>query len=193
MDSARVSDPRQYNFFENWFNKLDRHFAQSQTGSNSPAAAPAAANALSGLEDTGVDATEFRKLAVDFEMEEIHKEEEERRAALKLRADKVKELTCEHITGERWHAILHEAREAAARGAVEFMLLRFPSDLCSDGGRSINAEDADWPATLRGEAAEVYLRWLHELKPHGFRLAAHVLDFPGGMPGDIGLFLMWGG
>jgi hypothetical protein len=139
-----------------------------------------------------VDSTEFRKLAVDFEMEEIHKQEEERRAALKVHADKVKELTSEHITGERWHAILHQAREAAARGAVEFMLLRFPNDLCSDGGRSINVEDAEWPATLRGEAAEVYLRWLHEVKPHGFRLTARVLDFPGGMPGDIGLFLMWG-
>jgi hypothetical protein len=30
------------------------------------------------------------------------------------------------------------------------------------------------------------------LKLNGFRLAARVLDFPGGMPGDIGLFLVWG-
>jgi hypothetical protein len=29
------------------------------------------------------------------------------------------------------------------------------------------------------------------MKPHGFRLAAKVLDFPGGMPGDIGMFLLW--
>ena len=54
-----------------------------------------------------------------------------------------------------------------------------------------------WPnligrATLRGEAAEIYLRWERDLKPHGFRLAARVLDFPGGMPGDIGLFLIPG-
>jgi hypothetical protein len=52
--------------------------------------------------------------------------------------------------------------------------------------------DPDWPATLRGEAAEVYLRWSQDLKPHGFHLAARILDFPCGMPGDVGLFLVWG-
>jgi hypothetical protein len=72
------------------------------------------------------------------------------------------------------------------------MLLRFPSQLCSDGGRAINVTEPDWPATLRGEAAEIYLRWERHLKPHGFHLTARVLEFPGGMPGDIGLFLSWG-
>jgi hypothetical protein len=44
---------------------------------------------------------------------------------------------------------------------------------------------------LRGEAAEIYLRWERDLKLGGFHLAARVLDFPGGFPGDIGLFLVW--
>lgn len=35
-------------------------------------------------------------------------------------------------------------------------------------------------------------RWEREAKPHGFRLAARVPEYPGGMPGDIGLFLVWG-
>jgi len=72
------------------------------------------------------------------------------------------------------------------------MLLRLPSQLCSDGDRAVNAPRADWPKTLRGEAAEIYLRWERDLKPHGFGISARVLDFPGGMPGDIGLFLVWG-
>jgi hypothetical protein len=46
-----------------------------------------------------------------------------------------------------------------------------------------------WASTLRGEAAEIYLRWEGDLKPRRFRLSARVLDFPGGFPGDIGLFL----
>jgi hypothetical protein len=46
---------------------------------------------------------------------------------------------------------------------------------------------------LRGEAAEMYLRWEHQLKPHGFRLSAQVVDFPEGKPGDIALVLGWGG
>ena len=45
--------------------------------------------------------------------------------------------------------------------------------------------------TLRGEATEIYRRWERDLKAHGFRLGARVLEFPGGMPGDIGLFLSW--
>jgi hypothetical protein len=42
---------------------------------------------------------------------------------------------------------------------------------------------------LRGGVAEIYLRWKGDLKPQGFPIAARVLDFSGGMPGDIGLFL----
>lgn len=71
------------------------------------------------------------------------------------------------------------------------MLLSFPSALCADGGRAINSEQPEWPQTLRGEAAELYLRWERDLKPLGFPLIARVLDFPGGMPGNIGLFLNW--
>ena len=30
-----------------------------------------------------------------------------------------------------------------------------------------------------------------ELKPLGFRTQARILDYPGGMPGTVGLFLRW--
>jgi len=79
------------------------------------------------------------------------------------------------------------------RGETEFLLLRFPSQLCSDSGRAINVPDPDWPETLRGEAAEMYLRWERDLRPRGFHLTARVIDYPGGMPGDVGLYLVWGG
>jgi hypothetical protein len=70
--------------------------------------------------------------------------------------------------------------------------LRFPAQLCSDGGRAINVPEPSWPATLRGEAAEIFVRWQRDLKPGGFHVVARVLDFPDGIPGDIGLFLLWG-
>jgi hypothetical protein len=41
--------------------------------------------------------------------------------------------------------------------------LRLPSQLCSGGGRAVNAPRADWPKTLRGEAAQIYLRWERDL------------------------------
>jgi hypothetical protein len=101
-------------------------------------------------------------------------------------------LIDQHISDENWRALLHEARQSAEQGEKEFMLLRFPSQLCSDGGRAINISDSRWPETLRGEAGELYLRWERDLKPRGFPLGARLLDFPDGMPGDIGLFLFWG-
>ncbi len=88
--------------------------------------------------------------------------------------------------------MIHRAREAAEHGEKQVMLLSFPSDLCTDRGRAINVPLPDWPKTLRGEAAEIYLKWEHELKPQGFHLTARVLDFPDGKPGEIGLFLGWG-
>jgi CBS domain-containing protein len=97
-----------------------------------------------------------------------------------------------HISEEGWKGLIHGAQEAAERGETEFLLLRFPCQLCSDGGRAINAPDPEWPRTLRGEAAEMYLRWERELRPRGFHLAARVVEFPEGIPGDIGMFLTWG-
>ena len=93
---------------------------------------------------------------------------------------------------ETWRQFLHRAREAAQNGETEALLLRFPSVLCLDGGRAINTGEHDWPATLRGEPAEIYLRWERDLKPRRFTISARVLEFPDGKPGDIGLFLGWG-
>ncbi len=111
--------------------------------------------------------------------------DEQRRHNLRLMIDT-------HISEKGWNGVVHAAREAAERGETEFLLLRFPSTLCSDGGRAVNAPDPEWPRTLRGAAAEMYLRWERELRPRGFHILARVLDFLDGLPGDIGLFLSWG-
>ena len=143
-------------------------------------------------DETGLMAADFRRLVADHEHQETEHRQEHRRAAAEHRRRRVAELIDHHISDESWRGLVQQARQAAERGAKEFMLLSFPSQLCSDGGRAVNVAEADWPATLRGEAAEIYLRWEHDLKPHGFRLATRVLNFPGGIPGDIGLFLNWG-
>ena len=113
--------------------------------------------------------------------------EQERRKAL------VKELMDQHIEDANWQEILLHAKEAAEAGQKELLLLRFPCELCSDGGRAINVPEPTWPDTLRGAAAELYLHWERDLKPQGFHLTAQVLDFPNDIPGDIGLTLVWGG
>ena len=137
-------------------------------------------------------AAEFQRLVADFDGMELRHRDENRRAAAEQRRRAVEALVNAHTSEETWRGLLHHAREAAEHGAREFMLMRFPSQLCSDGGRAINMAEPDWPTTLRGEPADLYRRWERELKSHGFRLAARILDFPGGMPGDAGLFLVWG-
>jgi CBS domain-containing protein len=165
---------------------IDRHFRQGRDG-----AAGDGVKAAEVLGEEKLNASDFRSLVVNFELDKSHRREEARKALAAALQTKVKDLIDHHIADENWQAMLHKAREAAMRGEKKFMLLRFPSQLCSDQGRAINISEPDWPSTLRGEAAEIYLRWEHELRPQGFHLTAEILNFPGGMPGDVGLFLAW--
>jgi CBS domain-containing protein len=162
---------------------LHRRHAIEQAPPAAPTSAP---------DETGLIASEFRRLVADHEQHEMEHRQEYSRAEAERRRRKVAELIDEHISDQSWRILVHEARRAAERGEKEFIVLRFPSQLCSDGGRAVNAAASDWPARLRGEAAEIYLRWERDLKPNGFGLASRILDFPGGMPGDVGLFLTWG-
>lgn len=136
--------------------------------------------------------SEFQRAVIDFEEGEVRQRQEARRAISEQQERRVGELLDGHISDAAWQDLLRQAHEAAANGQKEYLLLRFPSQLCSDGGRAINVPDPNWPASLRGEAAEIYLRWHSHLRPGGFRLAARILDFPDGVPGDAGLFLIWG-
>jgi len=138
-----------------------------------------------------LDATAFRGMVeahADARRAALRAEEVARR---ETRAARVAQLRDERLADETWRLLLERALEAAARGEKEFLLLRFPSELCEDGGRMINAPDPDWPSTLQGPAADIHARWRDELKPRGFGLVARILEFPGGFPGDAGLSLTW--
>jgi len=80
---------------------------------------------------------------------------------------------------------------AAERGANHIQVFTFPSKLCTDAGRKINNADPDWPTTLVGFAARAYEFYKAELQPHGYKLRAEILDFPGGFPGEVGITLAW--
>ncbi len=138
-------------------------------------------------------ASEFRELAAAHEQLMEAERATLKHAAEELRDRRIKELAARRLTDSQWREMLSLARRGAAAGLREHMLIRFPSQLCVDGGRAINAPDPNWPQTLRGEPADVFRRWRNELQPHGFRIAAQIVDFPEGVPGDAALFLMWGG
>jgi CBS domain-containing protein len=167
--------------------ELDQHFFHR----HHPGDEPGSLESPPEADETGLMVTDFQHLVTASKHEAVQHRAELRRAAAEKRQHKVAELIEHRISDTSWRGLLHQARQAAEQGQQELMLLRFPSELCSDGGRAINLTEPSWPSTLRGEAAEIYLRWERDMKPHGFHLTAQVLDFPGGMPGDIGLSLIW--
>jgi hypothetical protein len=81
---------------------------------------------------------------------------------------------------------------AVASGQTEVLVTRFPHELCTDRGRAINQAEPGWEKTLSGQPKELYTFWEKHLRPLGYRLRVQVLDFPGGMPGEIGATLSWG-
>jgi hypothetical protein len=83
-------------------------------------------------------------------------------------------------------------QRALANGQTEVLVLRFPNELCTDRGRAINQAEAGWEKSLTGLAQELYGFWEKHMRPRGYRLKAQILDFPGGIPGDVGVTLCWG-
>jgi hypothetical protein len=87
--------------------------------------------------------------------------------------------------------VMQLVEHAAERGQSEIQIYRFPNALCTDKGRAINNSEPDWERTLEGRPRDGFEFWRDHLKPLGFGLKAEVLEYPGGMPGDIGFFLTW--
>jgi hypothetical protein len=82
-------------------------------------------------------------------------------------------------------------RRAVEAGEKEAMVLRFPSEWLPDQGRSITSHDPEWRAKLSGFPKRAHDFFVKELQPRGFQLKAQIIDWPNGMPGDVGWFLTW--
>jgi hypothetical protein len=104
---------------------------------------------------------------------------------------------------------LYRIRRAFERGETELMISSFPSSFCTDGGRAIGnagappinklskeelaaqADSPEWLATLPAGVRKVFDYWKASLKPGGFSFSARIISYPGGMPGDVGIFFGW--
>jgi hypothetical protein len=82
-------------------------------------------------------------------------------------------------------------RRAVDRGEKRALVLQFPSAWLPDKGRAITNQDPDWGDKLDGFALRARDFFERELAPRGFQIKAEILDWPGGMPGDVGIFLTW--
>ena len=83
-------------------------------------------------------------------------------------------------------------QRAVRNGLTEVQVYRFPNALCTDKGRAINQQEAGWENTLTGIPKEIFQLWTDYLKPRGYRISYEIVDFPGGVPGDIAIKIAWG-
>jgi hypothetical protein len=80
---------------------------------------------------------------------------------------------------------------AVSNGQTEVQVYRFPNALCTDHGRAINQQEPGWEKTLTGLPKEMYEFWYRRLRPLGYKLRVQIVDWPDGLPGDVGITLKW--
>jgi hypothetical protein len=133
--------------------------------------------------------------------EQMRRKQDEELAAFKQRLDDFK------LTQEAIDQNMEKIKRAFDRGDTELMFASFPSSFCTDDARAIinagappivkpdkNApkpELPEWILTLPKGVRAVYDYWKQHMEPGGFKLSARIINFPGGKPGDVGLFFSW--
>lgn len=83
-------------------------------------------------------------------------------------------------------------QRAVRNGMTEVQVYRFPNALCTDRGRAINQQEPGWENTLTGIPKEIFQLWTDYLKPRGYRISYQIIEYPGGVPGDIAVTIAWG-
>jgi len=121
------------------------------------------------------------------EMRRRASEEAEKKALIE-RLSKPSGLSDEEVMKKA--AVIIE--RAAKNGLTEVQVYRFPNTLCTDRGRAINQQEPGWESTLTGIPNEIYQFWDRRLRPLGYRLRVQIIDFSGGVPGDVSITLKWG-
>jgi hypothetical protein len=119
-------------------------------------------------------------------MRKLKREEEEKKALID-RLSKPSGLSDEEVMKKA--AVIIE--RAAKNGLTEVQVYRFPNTMCTDRGRAINQQEPGWETTLTGIPKEIHEFWHRCLRPLGYKLRVQIIDFSGGVPGDVGMTLKW--
>jgi hypothetical protein len=148
-------------------------------------------SSIDGLLPTAKD------LMTKIALAEAEKASEYMRAAAAAEAEK--KALMDQLAGpsgvsdeERMKRAAAMIQRAANNGLTEVFVGRVPNQLCTDRGRAINQGEPGWETTLTGLPKEIYDFWEKHLRPRGYKIRFQIIDFPGGMPGDIGITLSWG-
>lgn len=136
-------------------------------------------------------AADLRKRALELQLREMERQNKIKTSEAQKHAEFVEDFFSKHIGDNERAIIKRVVMAAAADGKLEAMVYSFPSSFCTDSGRAINNGLKGWQDTLQGRAKEVYELFDIVARPRGYTLKALVINFPDGMPGDIGFFLGW--
>jgi hypothetical protein len=113
-------------------------------------------------------------------------------ASTKIELDKLHEsFDGREVQPEAMDRIATLVRKTIDMGDKQALVLRFPSEWLPDQGRAITNHDKDWYEKLDGFPQRAYDFFKRELEPRGFQIRAEILNWPGGMPGEVGFFLQW--
>jgi hypothetical protein len=125
-------------------------------------------------------------------------EEAERQARARAQAEAEKKALIDQLRkppGISEEEAVQRARAIIERAMknrrTESEIFRFPNQLCTDKGRAIIQQEPGWHETLTGEPKEMFQFWHKHLRPRGYKLKVEIVDYPDGLPGDIGLTLSW--
>jgi hypothetical protein len=134
---------------------------------------------------------DLQQISEDAEIEERKAELTKKRQVDKTAEELKQAFQSREVSPQVAERINAAVSAAAKRGVREVLVLSFPASYCNDGGRSINNIEPDWPKTLEGFGKTAFDYFEKELRPVGFKLRAEIISFPGGVPGDVGLYLRW--
>jgi hypothetical protein len=134
---------------------------------------------------------QLRRITEEKEMAKAREALEKQRKVEDERHHLRDAFMAQEIHPEVFERVSRVVKSAAERGEREVLAIRFPSEYCTDGGRAINNFESNWPESLTGFGKRAHEFFKKELEPRGYKARAQILDFPGGVPGEIGIFLRW--
>lgn len=136
-------------------------------------------------------ADDLNAIIIDAEMKKMDEERAKQEKQAKQQAELREAFMSREIHPDVMDRINKVVRAAAGNGLKQIDVISFPASYCNDRGRRINNQLPDWPESLEGFARRAYDFYMKELRPLGYKLHAEVVSFPGGIPGEISLFLKW--
>lgn len=136
-------------------------------------------------------AADLRKHALERQLLEIERHENLKASEASKHAEFIEAFLHQQIGDDERALMKRLIVKAAMDGKFEALIFSFPSDLCTDSGRAINNSLPEWQETLQGKAKELVDLFYRIAKPQGYGLKAMIINFPNGIPGDVGFFLTW--